>query len=77
MNRHQRNIEVDCQILLRHTRDYAAAMSRGTYFPLDDADFGASGCLDAPEWIPAGYCGMWFHNAGHVGMIVLNREEPV
>lgn len=73
--KHQYAIEHDSRIMLTHEASFVCAMSRAAYFPLSEADFSASGCIDAPMWIPAGSCGQWFHSAGHVGMIVMARGE--
>lgn len=73
-NNHAYNIETDSRIMLAQSASHACAVSRTGYFPMVNADFSASGCLDAPDWVPAGSCAQWFHNSGHVGMAVVCRE---
>lgn len=73
--KHAAAVACDAVILMTHERMHVAAVSRAAYYPGPDADYSASGCIDAPAWIPAGSCGLWRHSGGDAaGMLVIPRE---
>lgn len=70
---HKRAIEDDARALITDPAFWASANSRTDFYPLINAEFSAAGCIDAPEWMPAGSCGQWAHAGMYAGMIVTNR----
>lgn len=70
-SKHRELIEQDSYAILID-RQLCASMMMCRHFWRDES-FSGQGCLDAPEWMPAGSCGYWGHNL-NAGMLVVQRE---
>lgn len=65
--------DADSLCVMCDPRFIACVNSRTDFYPIANADFSVSGCIDAPEWMPAGSCGQWAHAPMHAGLTLINR----
>lgn len=72
---HRFNVETDSEAMRDQSWTHAAAITRMDYYRPGpgSGDFSASGCIDAPEFMPAGACGAWGDRYGYSGMLVIPR----